>query len=306
MELTAAEGRVLGCLVELEAVAPGAVPFTLNALRLACNQPTGRDPVVAYDDRTVEDTLLALKSRGLARFVPPTAEVRTTRYRHRADERWRMGPAELAVLAVLLLRGVQTVADVRAQVQRLHPAASAGDVDAVLDALAARTPRAFAARVGRRSGDHETRWVEVLTAPAPTGDGDDPGVRAGDGRREHTHPVPAELASPSYAELVSRVADLEQRLSVALERRAPVAGDWEGPAYPPPPPPVEVRPVTPPQLTSRADAGGREPRHLSAVEHRVRPAPGRRPEPGLADVAERLGDIERRLARIEAELGALR
>jgi hypothetical protein len=310
MELTADEGRVLGCLIELEAVAPGAVPFTLNALRLACNQPTGRDPVVAYDDRTVEDTLLALKSRGLARFVPPTAEVRTTRYRHRADERWRMGPAELAVLAVLLLRGVQTVAEVRAQVQRLAPAASAGEVDAVLDALAARTPRPFAARVGRRAGDHDTRWVEVLTAPAPDGDGDDAGEaaarpRVGDGRWERAHPAPAELASPAYAELVSRVADLEQRLAVALERRAPGAGDWEGPTYPPPPPPVQVRSVTPPQLTSGADAGGREPRHLLAGEHRARPpAPGR--QPGLAEVAERLGDIERRLARIEAELGALR
>jgi uncharacterized protein len=316
MELTAAEGRVLGCLIELEAVAPAAVPFTLNALRLACNQPSGRVPVVAYDDRTVEDTLLALKSRGLARFVPPTDEVRTTRYRHRADERWRMGPAELAVLAVLLLRGVQTVAEVRAQVQRLLPVASAGDVDAVLDALAARTPRPFAARVGRRAGDHETRWAEVLTAPAPVGDrdgdGDDHGAggvraRGRDGRREAARAGPAELAAPSYADLVARVADLEQRLAMALERRAPVAGDREGPAYPPPPPPVEVRSVAPPQLTSGADPGRREPRHLAAGDQRARPAvPGRPAQPGLAEVAERLGDIERRLSRIEAELGALR
>src|SRR5262245_45730244 len=101
MELTAAEGRVLGCLIELEAVDAEAVPFTLNELRLACNQTSGRDPVVAYDDRTVEDTLLSLKSKGLARFVAPTREVRTTRYRQRADERWRMAPDDLAVLAVL-------------------------------------------------------------------------------------------------------------------------------------------------------------------------------------------------------------
>ena len=141
MELSAAEGRVLGCLVEMEALAPEAVPVTLNALRLACNQTSGRDPVVAYDDRTVEDTLLSLKSRGLARFVPPSKDVRTTRYRHRADERWRMGAADLAVLAVLLLRGVQTVGEVRAQAQHLHPEMGPQDVDAVLDALAARTPR---------------------------------------------------------------------------------------------------------------------------------------------------------------------
>jgi len=69
MDLTEAEGRVLGCLIEREAVAPEAYPVTLNDLRLACNQTSGRDPVVAYDDRTVEDTLLALKSKGLARFV---------------------------------------------------------------------------------------------------------------------------------------------------------------------------------------------------------------------------------------------
>src|SRR5262245_25036210 len=177
MELTAAEGRVLGALIEQEAAAPGSVPLTLNALRLACNQPMGRDPVVAYDDRTVEDTIRSLKSRGLARFVPPSAEDRATRYRHRADERWRMGPVDLAVLAVLLLRGVQTVGEVRAQVQRLHPLVEPGEVDAVLDALAARTPNPFAARVERRPGEQEIRWVEVLTPRPVAGDG--PGEGAG-------------------------------------------------------------------------------------------------------------------------------
>src|SRR4030095_1580581 len=117
MELTAAEGRVLGCLIEQEAADPGAVPLTLNALRLSCHQTTGRDPVVAYDDRTVEDTLLSLKSKGLARFVAPTPEVRATRYRHRADDRWRMGPGDLAVLAVILLGGEQSVSEVRARAQ---------------------------------------------------------------------------------------------------------------------------------------------------------------------------------------------
>jgi hypothetical protein len=109
--------------------------------------------------------------------------------------------------------------------------------------------------------------------------------------------VPAEVASPSYAELVSRVAELEHRLAASLERRAPVAGDWMTPAYPPPPPPVEVRAVPPAQLASGGDAGWRDgPRH----ERRGLS------EPTLSEVAERLGDIERRLARIEAELGALR
>jgi hypothetical protein len=314
MELTAAEGRVLGCLIEQEAAAPDAVPLTLNALRLACNQPVGRDPVVAYDDRTVEDTLLALKSRGLARFVPPTKDVRTTRYRHRADERWRMGPAELAVLAVLLLRGVQTVSEVRAQVQRIHPSTEPGEVDALLDALAARTPKPFAARVGRRPGDHEIRWVQVLTGPVPDEVDDGPAPAAEPGRAVSR--VQPELASPSYAALVARVADLEQRLAASLERGAP-AGEWATPPFPPPPPPpVEVRPIASAQLARGDDDRRDVPRRPADDERYGGPTyppvgDGRRGDrrygaAALEELADRLSDIERRLARIEAELGALR
>jgi uncharacterized protein len=298
MELTAAEGRVLGCLIEQEAAAPEAVPLTLNALRLACNQPTGRVPVVAYDDRTVEDTLLALKSRGLARFVPPTDDVRTTRYRHRADERWRMGPGDLAVLAVLLLRGVQSVDEVRAQARRLCPFADASQVDAVLDALAARTPRPFAARVASGAGG-APRWAQVLTGPAPNGaaggdaarDGAGTGVaRAGwsaGGR------VVAEVAAPSYADLVARVAELERRLAGSVERAVPADRGAAALPPPPPPPPVDVRTRPAGQLGMGGDGGRHGPEPAALVSE-------------LADLVDRIGDIERRLARIEAELGALR
>jgi uncharacterized protein len=284
MELSAVEGRVLACLIEQEALDPDAGPVTLNALRFACNQTTGRDPIVAYDDRTVEDTLLSLKSRGLARFVPTTGAVRTTRYRHRADDRWRMGPADLAVLAVLLLGGVQTVGEIQNQVQRLDPLIGPAEVDAVLDALAARTPQPFAARVPQRSGAREIRWVEVLTPRAESID-EAGAVRDGNGGRGGlvAGPVPAELA-PSYADLVARVSELERRLSAALERRG-VGDGGGGSARPVATPAVEVRPA-PPQL-----AAGRAP--LSGG-------------PDVSELADRIGDIERRLSRIEAELGALR
>jgi hypothetical protein len=290
MELTAAEGRVLGCLIEQEAAAPEAVPVTLNALRLACNQPTGRVPVVAYDDRTVEDTLLVLKSRGLARFVPPTDEVRTTRYRHRADERWRMGPGDLAVL---LLGGIQSVDEVRAQARRLHPFADAGEVDAVLDALAARTPRPFAARVAG-GAEGAPRWAQVLTGPAPNGAAG--GDAARDGSGTGVAPagwsaggrVVAEVAAPSYADLVARVAELERRLTASIERDVPAALP-----PPPPPPPVDVRTRPAGQLSMAGDGGRRRPEPAALVSE-------------LADLVDRIGDIERRLARIEAELGALR
>jgi uncharacterized protein len=284
MELSAVEGRVLACLIEQEALTPDAVPVTLNALRFACNQTAGRDPIVAYDDRTVEDTLLSLKSRGLARFVPPTGTVRTTRYRHRADERWRMDPADLAVLAVLLLGGVQTAGEVRAQVQHLDPLIGPAEVDAVLDALAARTPQPFAARVPLRSGAREARWVEVLT-PRAEGVDEADAVRDGNGGRGGllAGPVPAELA-PSYADLVARVTELERRLSAALERRGVGDGGGGSPRVVATPA-VDVRPA-PPQL-----AAGRAPRSGG---------------PDVAELADRIGDIERRLSRIEAELGALR
>jgi uncharacterized protein YceH (UPF0502 family) len=317
MELTAAEGRVLGCLIEQEAVAPDAGPITLNALRLACNQVAGRVPIVAYDDRTVEDTLLALTSRGLARFVPPGKGVRGTRYRHRADERWRMGPAELAVLAVLLLQGAQTVEEVRRRAERLYPFAEPGEVDAVLDTLAARTPRPFAARVPRRPGDYEMRWMQVLTAPVPGTTGE-PAAARDVLDQPATNGLPADLASPSYAELVARVADLEQRLAASLERsrRAPELrpepgpaqgrgrGDRNAVALPPPPPPVDVRPRTVAQLALGPDERRHERGSWSPDEAGAPPAPTALTE--LERLAGRVGDIERRLARIEAELGALR
>jgi uncharacterized protein YceH (UPF0502 family) len=306
MELSAAEGRVLGCLIEQEALAPDAGPITLNTLRLACNQTTGRDPVVAFDDRRVEDTLLSLKSRGLARFVSPSGTDRTTRYRHRADERWRMGSAELAVLAVLLLGGVQTVAEVRAQVQQLDPLIGPAEVDAVLDTLAARTPKPFAARVPRRAGDHQARWVEVLTSAAPTDEA--PGAAPGNGGdgAAMLGRVSAELTSPSYADLVARVADLERRLTLALEQQSaaaaaaaralpatPVAGgagtDWAAAALGPAPP-IELG-ASRSQVAIGSDSRSDESRRVGT---------------DIADLTHRIGDIERRLARIEAELGALR
>jgi uncharacterized protein YceH (UPF0502 family) len=247
--------------------------------------------VVAYDDRTVEDTLLALKSKGLARFVLARAPgERTTRYRHRADERWRLGRGDLAVLATLLLHGVQTVSEVRERARRLAPFADPADVDAVLDMLAARTPTPFAARLEGDGAGGETRWVEVLTAPFPR-------LRTG----EQAAGGGLEVVPPSYADLTMRVAELEKRLADVLERQEPSttsgadqahapaarpvyrSSDWrEDPALPPPPPPPDVggnHLATLPQLTVAEDTSGLE---------------------------ERIRDIERRLSRIEAELAALR
>jgi uncharacterized protein len=169
--LSAEEARVVACLVEKEATVPDSYPLTLNALRLACNQTSNRHPVVAWDDRTVEGALLSLKSMGLVRFVHPSHGGRTVRYRHIADERWRLSKGELAVLAVLVLRGPQTVGEVRTRTDRLI-GDDDGTVEEILDMLAARSPEPFVARVGRRAGEREPRWAHALTG-MPGDDGDD-------------------------------------------------------------------------------------------------------------------------------------
>jgi uncharacterized protein YceH (UPF0502 family) len=159
------EARVLGSLIEKETTVPDSYPLSLNALRLACNQTTNRQPIVAYDDRTVENALMSLKSMGLVRFVHPSHGGRTTRYRHSADERWRLSTPELAVLSVLILRGPQTVGEVRSRAERHHPFGDLYEVEEILDTLAGRSPEPFAVRIERRSGERDARWAQVLTGP---------------------------------------------------------------------------------------------------------------------------------------------
>ncbi len=223
MVLSVEEARVVACLVEKEATVPDSYPLTLNALRLACNQTSNRDPIVAWDDRTVESTLLSLKSMGLVRFVHPSHGGRTIRYRHVADERWRLSKGELAVLAVLVLRGPQTTGEVRSRTDRMI-GADDGTVEEILDMLAARSPEAFVARVSRRAGEREPRWAEALTGePALDATAettrpsiDDTGPLAPPMRAEPAPPAaPNTDLARDVAELWLRVERLERLLGLA-------------------------------------------------------------------------------------------
>jgi uncharacterized protein len=227
MALTDPEVRVLAALIEKEAAVPESYPMTLNALRLACNQSTNRRPVVSYDDRTVEAALLSLKSVGLVRFVHPSHGGRTTRYRHTADERWRLSAGELLVLSALALRGSQTAAEIRSRIERLLPADESATIDELLDTLAARSPEPLAVRIERGPGERDDRWAAAIgtaaTAAADTettlGHDDDTG--------------PLELADPSWRDdgdvgaLEKRVAHLEATIAdvaARLERLEQLAG----------------------------------------------------------------------------------
>jgi uncharacterized protein YceH (UPF0502 family) len=161
----AVELRVLGCLVEKQRTTPDAYPLSLNALRLACNQTTNRDPVVDYDESTIRQATGRLSQRGWIRLASGRGS-RAVKYRHLLDDALGVSEAELSVLAVLLLRGPQTPGELKQRSERLHPFAALADVENVLAALAARS---LAARLPRRPGQKEDRYAQLLGAEADEG-----------------------------------------------------------------------------------------------------------------------------------------
>ena len=158
MDLSAPEIRVLGCLVEKQRTTPEAYPLSLNALRLACNQSTNRDPVVEYDEATIRDALHRLSRRRWARLASGPGS-RAPKYRHLLDEALALPDDELAVLCVLMLRGPQTPGELKQRSERLHPLA---DLSAVHGTLTRLIERELAARLERRPGQKEERYTHLL------------------------------------------------------------------------------------------------------------------------------------------------
>ena len=204
MELTAAQARVVGSLLEKQLTTQDAYPMTLNAVTTACNQSSNRDPVVHFSSQEVETTLLALKAKGLARVVHPGAGERATKYRQVLDEVLALDEADRSLLAVLLLRGPQTLSELRTRTERLHPFASPAAVEAALEALAGREPP-LVAGIGRAAGQKEGRWIALL----------EPG--AADRAASAPPPSSASARGGRVEELEARVAALEERLA-ALEQ----------------------------------------------------------------------------------------
>jgi len=159
--LSVDEARVLGCLVEKEATTPDAYPLTLNALRNACNQSTSRDPVMQLGDHDVERSLASLRERGLTRTVHSTSN-RATKYRHAVSESLGLEPGETALIAVLMLRGEQTVGELKSRTERQYPFASTDGVLAALTALSDRAEPLVRA-LERRPGQKDVRWIELLS-----------------------------------------------------------------------------------------------------------------------------------------------
>jgi len=212
MEPDAIEIRVLGCLVEKQHTTPDAYPLSLNALRLACNQSTNRDPVVDYEEETVVEALRRLALRGWTRLA--SAGSRARKYRHLLGDAFGLDDAEVSLLAVLMLRGPQTPGELKQRGQRLH---DFSDLTAVQTALDRLVERGQVARHERRPGQKEVRYEQLLGgAPAesdpPRADSEQ-GVPMEGGGGAVTEPemTPAE---DRLTRLEREVAELRSELAV--------------------------------------------------------------------------------------------
>jgi uncharacterized protein YceH (UPF0502 family) len=157
-EPDAVEIRVVACLVEKQRTTPDVYPLSLNALRLACNQATNRDPVVDYDEATVSEALRRTALRGWTRLTSGQSS-RARKYRHLLPEALGVDPGELGVLAVLMLRGAQTPGELKQRTERLEGFADLAAVQEVLERLIGR---GFVIRHPRRPGQKEDRYEQVL------------------------------------------------------------------------------------------------------------------------------------------------
>lgn len=200
--LDAAEARVLGCLVEKEATTPEQYPLTENAALQAANQKTSREPVMSLETGEVARALRGLEAKGLARRVDGA---RALRFEHSAARTLELTRGQLVALALLMLRGPQTAAELLSRSERLHRYADADDFAHALERLAAR---GFAVALPRAPGQREGRWAHLLCGPV-----DFSAMALDIGAAPARDPVPR-----GEEVLLARIEALEARLA-ALEAR---------------------------------------------------------------------------------------
>lgn len=162
--LSTAEARVLGSLIEKQITTPDYYPLTLNALTNACNQLTNREPVMSLDEPTIVRALDGLRDKRLATLFAG-AESRVAKYKHTLTDALLLTPAEVALLCVLLLRGPQTIGELRTRSERLFRFDSLPEVEEALNALAVRQPQPLAAKLPRAPGTKESRYAHLLAGP---------------------------------------------------------------------------------------------------------------------------------------------
>jgi uncharacterized protein YceH (UPF0502 family) len=216
MEPDAVEIRVLGCLIEKQRTTPDVYPLTLNALRLACNQSTNREPVVEYDENTIRSAIERLVQRKWATLAS-WSNRRSMKYRHTLDGALGLDDAEISVLALLMLRGGQTPGELKARTERLH---SFGDMGELTGTLGRLIERGLAVRLDRRPGQREERYGHLLSEDGEEPEGAAPSAAA------PAVPAPAEAAPAATAPPGNeRIERIERQLA---ELRAEIKALREG------------------------------------------------------------------------------
>lgn len=204
-ELTLLEARILGVLIEKEKTTPDAYPLTLNSLTAGCNQKTSRDPVMSASESEVQAALEELRGRALV-LETYGASGRVLRYAQNFGKCYGLPLASVALLAILMLRGPQTVSELRANCERLYHFDDASSVEAYLEELAARSSGALVVRLQKQPGSREHRWVHLLCGQSAIPAGRDEAAQQG---------------TASRSELEDRVALLEQKVA---ELQAAISG----------------------------------------------------------------------------------
>lgn len=207
-DLDPIEVRILGCLMEKQRTTPDGYPLTLNALRLACNQSTNRDPVVDYDEDLIHDTLQKLHRRELTRAASGHGS-RSSKYRHLVPETLGIEQPEQALLTVLLLRGDQTPGELKTRTERLNGFEALEDVEQKLGEMA---ERGLVEKLERRPGEKQVRWHHLLGGGESFLDGA-PAVITGD-----AEPAIQIERTDELAELKAAVARLEREVAELRER----------------------------------------------------------------------------------------
>ena len=191
--LTEVEARVLGSLVEKQLTTPEYYPLTLNALTAACNQKSNRDPVVSYGDTEILGAVDSLRDKNLV-YLYYGSNSRAVKYKHMLPSVYELDAAGVAIMAVLLLRGPQTIGELRERTGRLHEFGGLGEVQETLDGLM-RQDDPLVLKLERQPGQKEARYAHLLCGPV-----------------EQTAAVAVHRPTPSASGSDSRIAELESEL----------------------------------------------------------------------------------------------
>ncbi|MDO8545400.1 MAG: YceH family protein [Opitutaceae bacterium] len=200
--LNAAEVRVLGSLIEKQITTPDYYPLSLNALTNACNQLTNRDPVVSFDESVVLRAVDGLREKRLATHFTG-AESRVAKYKHSFTDAILLTPAEVALLCVLMLRGPQTVGELRSRAERLFKFDHLAEIEEVLNGLAARPGQPLVTKLPRQPGTKESRTTHLLSGPVDVS-------AAGASAKPEAAPAPVDPEAERIAKLEAEIAQLRQ------------------------------------------------------------------------------------------------